>query len=232
MKLKLDDAGNAVLKDGNPVYVTGEGKEIALDAGSLYATVAELGVAKISDAQKLEQAKAQLKKFEGIDLEKINKTVATADETSKAFQTKLDEAEAARKALETQLSTRIKSGMFASSAFIGAKRPENLPNDYYEAVFSNNFKVGADGTVEAFDAAGKPIMSRSNPAQMAGFDEAIEHLISAHPQAASLIKGTVVSGTGTPVKSPAPQRAVTRAAFDAMSPTQRDEVLAAGSTIN
>lgn len=229
MKLKLDDAGNAVLKDGKPVWISSEGAEIVPDVPALYVAVADLGVAKLSDTQKLAQLNAQLKKFEGIDLDKINKTVATADETSKAFQTKLDEAETARKALETQLSTRIKSGMFSNSAFIGAKRPENLPNDYYEAVFSNNFKVDANGNVEAFDAAGKPIMSRSNPAQMAGFDEAIEHLISAHPQAASLIKGTVVPGTGTPPKgAPPATKTISEAAFNALSGREQNAKIAEG----
>lgn len=229
MKLKLDDAGNVVVKDGKAVYVTEEGKDIAPDVPTLYASAADLAISERAAVQKLAQVNAQLKKFEGIDLEKINKTVATADETSKAFQTKLDEAETARKALETQLSTRIKSGMFASSAFIGAKRPENLPNDYYEAVFSNNFKVDANGNVEAFDAAGKPIMSRSNPAQMAGFDEAIEQLISAHPQAASLIKGTVVPGTGTPPKgAPPATKTISEAAFNALSGREQNAKIAEG----
>lgn len=233
MKLKLDDTGNVVVKDGKAVYVTDEGKDITPDVPMLYANAADLAISERTLKIKLDMRDAQLKKFEGIDLDKINKTAATTDEVSKTFQAKLDEAETARKALELQLSGRIKSGMFAQSQFLATKRPDSIPTDMYEARFGQNFKVGADGTVEAFDASGKPIMSRSNPAQMAGFDEAIEQLISQHPQAASLIKGTVVSGTGANPKPGQTQKtAVTRAAWDAMTPTQRDETLAAGSTIN
>jgi hypothetical protein len=232
MKLKLDEAGNVVVKDGKAVYVTDEGKDIAPDVPALYASVTDLGVSERAAVQKLAQANAQLKKFEGVDVEKLKATTATADEVTKGFQAKLDEAETARKALETQLSNRIKSGMFTGSAFIGTKRPDNLPADYYEAVFGKNFKVGADGAIEAFDAAGKPIMSRSNPAQMAGFDEAIEQLISAHPSAASLIKGTVVPGTGTNPKGQANAgKTISVAAFDALSGKEQNAKMADGFTL-
>jgi len=232
MKLKLDDSGNAALKDGKPVYIADDGRELALDAASLYATVAELGVSERAAAQKLAQKQAQLDKFAGIDLDKINKTAATADEVSKAFQVKLDEAESARKALESQLSGRIKSGLFAQSQFLATKRPDSIPTDMYEARFGQNFKVDANGNVEAFDASGKPIMSRSNPAQMASFDEAVEQLISQHPQAASLIKGTVVSGTGAnPKPATAAGKTISMAAFDALNGREQNAKISDGFTI-
>lgn len=232
MKLKIDDAGNAVLKDGKPVYVAEDGKEIALDAASLYATVAELGVSERAAAQKLAQTQAQLKKFEGVDLEAINKKAASTDEVAKTFQAKLDEAESKRQAVEAQLASRIKSGLFAASKFLADKRPDNIPADLYEARFGNNFKVGPDGSIEAVDAAGNPIRSRENPAQLAGFDEAIEQLISQHPQSASLIKGTVIPGTGTnPKAAPASAKTMSVSAFDALSGKEQNAKMAEGYTL-
>ena len=42
MKLKLDDAGHAVLKDGAPVYVHDDGKEIAFDASHAFGKIRDL----------------------------------------------------------------------------------------------------------------------------------------------------------------------------------------------
>lgn len=78
MKLKLDDKGNVVVQDGKPVYVLADGREVAHDAEATVATISRLNGEAKSHREAKETAEAKLKPFEGIE-----------------------DAEAARKALET-----------------------------------------------------------------------------------------------------------------------------------
>jgi hypothetical protein len=78
MKLKLDDKGNVVLQDGKPVYTLDDGREVAHDAAATVATISRLNGEAKAHREAKEAAEAKFKPFEGID-----------------------DAEAARKALET-----------------------------------------------------------------------------------------------------------------------------------
>ncbi len=67
MKLKLDESGNVVVVDGNPVYVYEDGKEIPFDAAKSLAKVKELqGEAKVYRL-KAEDAVGKLKVFADIE---------------------------------------------------------------------------------------------------------------------------------------------------------------------
>lgn len=82
MKLKLDENGNAVLVEQNgvkmPVYIHDDGKEAPFDAGTTVATISRLNGEAKGHRERAEAAEGKLKAFEGIE-----------------------DAEAARKALET-----------------------------------------------------------------------------------------------------------------------------------
>lgn len=83
MKLKLDENGHAVLKDGPngtklPVYVHDDGKEVEFDAAHSVSTISRLNAEAKGHRERAEKAEAKIKSFEGIE-----------------------DAEAARKALET-----------------------------------------------------------------------------------------------------------------------------------
>lgn len=78
MKLKLDDQGHVVVQDGKPVYVHEDGKEVAFDAAATVATISRLNGEAKAHREAKEAAEEKLKGFEGIE-----------------------DAEAARKALET-----------------------------------------------------------------------------------------------------------------------------------
>ncbi len=78
MKLKLDEQGHAVLQDGHPVYIHDDGKESPFDAGATLATIKARNAEAKANRERAEAAEGKLKAFEGID-----------------------DAEAARKALET-----------------------------------------------------------------------------------------------------------------------------------
>lgn len=78
MKLKLDESGHAVVQDGKPVYVHDDGKELAFDAAATVATITRLNGEAKGHRERAEAAEAKVKAFDGIE-----------------------DAEAARKALET-----------------------------------------------------------------------------------------------------------------------------------
>ncbi|MBT2326115.1 hypothetical protein J7E62_27685 [Variovorax paradoxus] len=78
MKLKIDDKGNVVVQDGKPVYVLDDGREVAHDAAGTVATISRLNGEAKAHREAKEAAEAKYKPFEGIE-----------------------DAEAARKALET-----------------------------------------------------------------------------------------------------------------------------------
>lgn len=85
MKLKLDDQGHVVVQDGKPVYVHDDGKEIAFDAVGTVATISRLNGESKAHRERAEAAEARSKLFDGIE-----------------------DADAARKALETMKN--IKDG--------------------------------------------------------------------------------------------------------------------------
>lgn len=78
MKLKLDENGNAILTDGKPTYVGEDGKDFVFDAPQMYGKITELTKENVRHREAKEAAEKALKSFEGID-----------------------DAQAARKALET-----------------------------------------------------------------------------------------------------------------------------------
>lgn len=78
MKLKLDDKGNVAVQDGKPVYILDDGREVAHDAAATVATISRLNGEAKAHREAKEAAEAKFKPFEGID-----------------------DAEAARKALDT-----------------------------------------------------------------------------------------------------------------------------------
>lgn len=91
MKLKLDDKGNVVVQDGKPVYIHDDGKEVVFDAPAAVAKIASLNTEARTHREAKEAAEAKAKAFEGID-----------------------DAEAARKALETVKN--IKDGDLTTAA--------------------------------------------------------------------------------------------------------------------
>lgn len=67
MKLKLDENNNVVVKDGMPVYVHADGKEIPFDANKATVKIAELNGEAKQYREAKEAVEAKLKAFEGID---------------------------------------------------------------------------------------------------------------------------------------------------------------------
>lgn len=77
MELKLDEAGNAVLQDGMPIYVHGDGTEIPLDAASLVRRVDNLTAEKDRHYRNLTETKAKLELFGELSPEDAKNALAT-----------------------------------------------------------------------------------------------------------------------------------------------------------
>lgn len=233
MKLKLDDKGNAVLQDGNPVYIHDDGSEHPFDAKASHVALATAKREAGEFRTKLKEATDKLAAFSGIedpeaalkamqfaasmdgkkvmDDEGIQKLIQAA---VKPLQEKLNAAETTVKEKDGHIYKLEVSNRFQSSAFVKDKLL--TPPDMLEAAFGKHFSIEG-GKVIAKDASGNPIYSKINAGEPAGFDEAIQALVDAHPMKDNLYKASGASGAGSQGGS----GAGTANKYEGMSPTER-----------
>lgn len=251
MKLKLDAEGRAVLSDGKPVYVHDDGKEVAHDAAQAIAKISALNREAQSHRERAETAEASLKRFDGISdpaaAKKALETLANMDakklvdageverlkaDIAKSYETKISEIETAKQALERDFWNEKIGGAFARSKFITEKVA--VPSDLIQNAFGQRFKLES-GKVVAYDQSGQRIMSRANPGDFADFEEAIETLISAYPHKDAILRGSNAQGPNARPDamngSNAGAKAISRAAFDAMSQADRMNAVKQGATV-
>ena len=79
MKLKLDENGNVVVKDGMPVYEDDKGKEIIHDAPKLLFKVTSLAEEKDRHFETANKLQQKLELFKGIDPEKAKEAMTVAE---------------------------------------------------------------------------------------------------------------------------------------------------------
>lgn len=212
MNLKFDENGHVVVENGKPVYIYPDGKEVAYDVPAAVAKISLLNAEAKQHREAKEAAEARLKAFEGIeDAEAAKKALETVknlddkkwidagevervkSEVIKTYDEKLAEANSRADKFEQQLYGEIVGGAFSRSKFITDKTI--LPPDVAQAYFSKHFNV-KDGKIEAKDSQDNPIYSRSNPGELADFDESIEILINASPNKDQILRGSGSSGGG------------------------------------
>lgn len=218
MPFKYDAQGNIVTADHNgkklPVFVNAKGEEAPFDGDGTVETISRLN----GEARTHREAKEALEKItKGLPEAllkdpaaalKALETVANLDakklvdageiervkgEIAKSYQAQLDELKKSNEGLNGTIYELQVGGAFASSKFIAEKCA--IPADFVQARFGNNFGID-NGKVYAVDAAGNKLYSRTNPGELAGFDEAISMLIDAYPQKDAILKGTGASGGG------------------------------------
>lgn len=251
MKLKLDDAGHAVLKDGHPVYVHDDGKEIPFDAAGTVATITRLNGEAKSNRERAEKAETSLKTFEPIT--DVAAALSAIETVGKIKDKKLIESgevdrvrEAAKKAFDDQLApivterdtlkaalvTEKVGGSFARSKMIADKLA--IPADLVQARFGNAFKLEGDAVV-AYDSAGNKLFSRAKPGEVASFDEALEILIDAYPYKDSIMKGAGASGGGAGGGGGGGaangKKSLTRPAFEALDAANRQKHFKDGGVV-
>ena len=82
MKLKLDENGHVVVKDGFPVWVAEDGAEIAYNVPDLVNKISAVNAESAGRRKDIDALTSQLKAFDGIDPEKVKaalETVANLD---------------------------------------------------------------------------------------------------------------------------------------------------------
>lgn len=248
MKLKLVELEGktyAEVQDGKPVYLGEDGKETAFDAPNTVQTISRLNAEAKSHREAKEAAEKALKRFDGIDdPEAAIKALATVKnlddkklvdagevekvkaEAIKAVEDKYKPTVEKAEALEKALRQEKIGGQFARSKFISEKLVKAMSPDVVESIFGRNFEL-KDGKVYAKDANGNEIYSKSNPGEPAGFDEALEILVSNHPNrdhwlAAKAAQGGDVKGDGP---GGGGGKTIPRAQFNKMSPDEQRRVV-------
>lgn len=253
MKLKtieVNGATYAEVLDGKPVFVHGDGKEVAFDAVTTVATISRLNSEAKGHREAKESAEGKLKLFEGIEdaeaAKKALETVANLNSGQLMTAGKVDEIKAAAvKAANEQVAAaqkaaneRVKEleginakvtgelysekvgGAFSRSPFI--KEKANPPPGMLQDSFGKHFKV-EDGKTVGYDASGNKIYSRAKPGEVADFDEALEMLIDASPYRDTILKGTGNTGIGVKEGSHSKDggKTIKRSEFDAKPPMER-----------
>jgi len=244
MKLKVESVNGAeyaVLKEGKPVYVHNDGKEIEFDAPATVATISRLNGEAKSHRERAEGLETTLKGFEGLDPAKARQALEITgkldakklidagevdkvrSEAQKAFQDQVAAIEEKYapviKERDGYLSALVNEkvgGAFARSKLIADKLA--IPADMVQARFGDAFKLEGD-TVIAYDKSGNKIFSRAKPGEVAGFDEALEILIDNYPYKDHIIKGSGANGGGANGggANANGKKVLTRAQFDGLS---------------
>ncbi|SHG79502.1 hypothetical protein SAMN02745157_4852 [Kaistia soli DSM 19436] len=259
MKLKLDDAGHAVVSDGKPVYVTDDGKEIAFDAPATVATISRLNGEARGHREAKEAAEGKLKAFEGIEdgdaARKALETIRNLDQgqlvtagkvqeikdaaakaakdqveaAAKASGERIKELEAANQQLTDGLYAEKVGGAFSRSKFISDKVA--VPGDMIQAMFGTRFKI-EDGKIVGHDAAGNKLYSRAKPGELAEFDEALEMLVDGYGYKDNILKGSGGNGGGSRggVTGPAGGKTLRRDEFNKLSPADQMKTMQGGQT--
>lgn len=254
MKLKLIEVEGktyAEVQDGKPVYIEDNGTETAFDAPGARQAIAARNAEAKSHREAKEAAEAALKKFEGIEdpaaaLDAIKKVAAFKDKdlvdagkveeikaaAIKAVEDKYAPVVTERDTLKTQLHSAMIGGSFARSKFIADKLA--VPVDMVEAMFGKQFTLDGDKIV-AKDANGNPIYSKSNPGNLADFDEALETIVSGYAGRDHILKGTGNSGSGKQAGSDGGgsngSKTIMRSEFDKLAPGDKMAKIKDGYTV-
>lgn len=208
MKLKVDENGNAELKDGLPVYVHDDGKEIPFDAPAAMAKIAELNGESKGHRLKAEDAMKRLKAFDGIEdpaaAIKAMQTVKNLDDKklvdageidtlkrqmSEVFDTEKGKLMDAIAGKDAAIRKLLVSSQFAKSPLISEKTI--LPADIAETYFGKHFRVeDHNGATRVVGYIGdEPIYSRVKAGELADFEEALSVIFDSYPQKDRIFKG-------------------------------------------
>ncbi len=247
--VEIEGVTYGVLEAGKPVVIHDDGKEVPFDIPATYARMSTDGRENTGLRTKLADAEKRLKAFDGIEdpdaARKALETVVNLDQKklidagevekvkadiAKAYDAKLAAADERTRAVEGQLYAEKIGGAFARSKVIADKCA--IPAPMVEAYFGKNFKI-EDGKVIAYGADGRPVLSRTNPADPAGFEEALETLISADPNKDAILRGQTGAGGGAGQGGGATvgPKTMKQSEFNALSAKDRAAKMAEGYTL-
>jgi len=217
LTLKMD-GGNAVLKDGIPVYVDDtDGKELALDGAQMHAKITELNAESKKHRLAAKAATDKLEKFGDVDADDIESFLSTLEElggpdgiaelqkkgkvdveaikrsVTDFYESKLTEVTSQLSGKDEMIRSLLIGSAFTNSKFLNEKTI--LPPDVAEAYFGKNFRV-EDGKVMAY-LGDEPIYSRERHGEPASIDEALEVIVGKYPMKDRILKAPG-GGSGAP----------------------------------
>ncbi|HUB90959.1 MAG TPA: DUF6651 domain-containing protein [Dyella sp.] len=252
MKLKTVEINGkhyAEIADGKPIYLHDDGKEIPFDAAQTVDTIKRLNGEAKGHRERAETAEGALKVFEGLDpaaarkaLDVVKnlddkKLVDAGDvervkaEAIKAVEDKYAPIVKERDKLQASLVSEKIGGSFARSKLIADKLA--IPADLVQARFGEHFKLEGENVV-AYDKSGNKLFSRSNPGELAAFDEALEMIVEQYPYRDSILKGTGASGGGAQNNNPggaSGNKSIPRAQFEKLDPSAQMAHVKGGGAI-
>lgn len=210
MKLKLDEKGAVVLKDGLPVWVTDDGKEVAYDVPQMVADAsrntgalealrkenAALGdKLKAYDGLEPDRARSALDMVSNLDAGKLldaGKVEELKAQVARSWESKVAELEKGLNAVRADADAELKAkddairrlmvrGIFESSQFLKDKTV--LTPDIAFDSFGKYFEVKEQNGELGVVAMyqGQPVYSRAKPGTLALPEEALETLIEEYP---------------------------------------------------
>lgn len=232
------DGDKIALSDGNPVYLKDDGTEMTIDVG----TISRLNGEAKTHREAKERAEAALKAFEGLDakaareaMEKLSKIdqkqLIESGEVEKLkaqigaeYQKQVDGFKTTAETLQSRLNSMMLDSAFSQSQFL--QNNIAIPMEFVRSYFGQNFTVENDKII-AKDRNGNPLHSTKRMGEPADFDEAIELLVSQHPQKDSILKLNTGNGTGNQHRGGNPgARNMRRGDFEKLPPMQQAEVAA------
>lgn len=228
---KMDGDKIAVDASGNPIYVKDDGSEQAVEAG----TVGRLNGEAKTFRERAEAAEAKVRAFGDLDPVKAKEALETVgkiadkklyesgevdtlkQQITASMQAQLDEVKKSNGDLTTERDGLIKKTAFQSSEFI--RERVAVPRDMFEATFERNLKV-ENGKVVPYGPDGNPIYSAKRMGEIADVDEALEIMVSRHPNKDAILRAPTGGGTGNQGGggSQGKGRVVKRSDFNGMSP--------------
>lgn len=203
---KMDAEGKIEVKDGNPVWIDGDGSEKTLGADTivrLNGDAKQLRIAKEAAERKLEAYKdikdpaaalAAVQKLSEIDQSKLidsGKLDEVKASITSQFQAQIAEKDKAFNELSSKFDNSQINNLFASSEFIRDRIA--VPRDMFEATFKQNVKL-KDGQFEFYGRDGNRLMSKTKIGEYADASEALELLVDSHPQKDIILKADVGGG--------------------------------------
>lgn len=208
VKLKMDETGNAVLQDGNPVYVHDDGTETPYDVGTLIGKVRNLTEEKDRFFNKHKTVETELNQIKNAfgeitpeiakdAIEKLKSVVPNEDvvnlkkqmteifeqqkrELAEGYTGKISELEKTIQEKEKNLNNLVVKNHFSQSKYFTGPEPVTLlPVDIAMEYFGKHFKVEGDSIVGY--VGDNKIPSKKNIGEVADFEEAIGAIIENYP---------------------------------------------------
>lgn len=234
---KLDADGKIELKDGNPIYVDSAGGEMTVGKD----TISKLNGEAKAHREAKEEALEKLKKFEGLDPEKVRDAMEklskidqkklidsgevdkVKDEIKGQFTEQLGEKDKEIETLRGQVDSMSIDKVFDGSEFV--RNDIALSPDIFRNTFAKNFKV-EEGKVTAYDNHGNRLMSKERAGEYATPEEALRILVNSRADKDSILKADAGSGSGGSQSGGmrGGQRTVKRSDMEKMTPAQQAEI--------